>query len=215
MKNLTLLTTAILLLLSNCYCQVRGENSGTFIDSRDGHEYKWVKIGRQTWMAENLQFKPDSGSWSWENQEENVKVRGRLYNWAAAMLASPPGWHLPSDEEWKKLEMTLGLAKEQADKEGFRVDKDSTLAGKIKLQGAWPTDYEGKSVIVTNETGFSAVVTGFYARGEFTHDGYSSWWTSKEDKDTAWLRVIGFFDNTICRVKNPKKFAFSVRCIKD
>ncbi|MFC2161135.1 FISUMP domain-containing protein [Acidobacteriota bacterium] len=68
---------------------------------------------------------------------------------------------------------------------------------------------------MTNESGFSAVITGFYANDEFTHDGYSVWWTSSAENETAWLRVIGFFDNTISRMKNPKKFAFAVRCVKD
>lgn len=191
------------------------KETGTFTDSRDSEVYQWVRIGDQVWMAENLRFKTDSGSWCWENKEENCKSRGRLYNWEAAMRAAPPGWHLPSDEEWNEMEITLGLTKEQADQEGFRVDKDSLLAGKIKRTDAWPNKYKGIPLIITNETGFSAVITGFYALGEFTHEGYTAWWTRTDDSVTAWLRVIGFFDNTITRLKNPKKFAFSVRCVKN
>lgn len=166
-------------------------------------------------MAENLRFKTDEGSWCWENIEENCKTRGRLYNWDATMQAAPPGWHLPSDEEWKELEMCLGLTKDQADAEGFRVDKEGLLAGKIKQKNAWPDSYKGNPIVISNETGFSAVITGFYANDEFTHDGYATWWTSSGNDTHAWLRHIGFFDNSITRVMNPKKFAFSVRCLKD
>ena len=121
------LNLTIIMLMSLSFSQSTDIESGNFTDPRDGNVYKQVKIGDQIWMAENLRFITDSGSWCWENIEENCRSRGRLYNWAEAMQAPPPGWHLPSDEEWKKMEITLGLTKEQADQEGFRVDKDSLL----------------------------------------------------------------------------------------
>lgn len=195
--------------------QTAENRSGTFTDPRDGNVYKWVKIGNQIWMAENLRFRPDSGSWCWDHKEENCMLRGRFYDWKTAMQVAPPGWHLPSDQEWKEFEITLGLTPEQADQEGMRMDKDSLTAGKIKLQEAWPDEYEGKSITITNETGFSAVISGFYANDQFTHDGYTGWWSSTEVDDQAWLHHIGFFDNTIGRVFNPKRFAFPVRCVKD
>jgi len=215
MRDFALLILGLIVLTSIFYGQTTEQASGAFTDPRDGEVYQWVRIGNQVWLAENLRFRTGSGSWCWENKEENCRTRGRLYLWAAAMQAAPPGWHLPSDEEWKELEKTLGLTDEQADQEGFRVDKDSLLAGKIKRKGAWPNTYEGKPLLITNETGFSAVITGFYAKNEFTHEGYTVWWTRTDDKETAWLRAIGFFDNTISRLKNPKKFAFAARCIKD
>lgn len=206
---------AILILVSITLCQAIDTNSGTFTDPRDGNVYKWVKIGNQVWMAENLRLKTESGSWCWENKEENCRERGRLYDWAAAMKVAPPGWHLPSDEEWKEMEITLGLTREQADQEGFQGDKDGLLAGKIKRKDAWPEKYEGKPISITNETGFSAVPTGLYSNDEFSHDGYTGWWTSDGNDTHAWIRHIGYFDNTIGRVLNRKEFAYPVRCVKD
>jgi uncharacterized protein (TIGR02145 family) len=216
MKHKTiLLCLAIMALAILFHAQSGGEKFGIFEDPRDGNVYKWVKIGDQIWMAENLRFNTDSGSWCWENKEENCRSRGRLYDWTTAMKVSPPGWHLPSDEEWKELEVALGLSKEQAVQEGFRVDKEGLLAGKIKQKDMWPSEYDGKPIMITNETGFSAIKTGLYSNGEFSHDGYTGWWTSDGNDTHAWIRHIGFFNNTIGRVLNRKEFAFPVRCVKD
>lgn len=190
-------------------------DSGTYVDPRDGESYRWVRIGEQLWMAENLRFATTEGSWCWDNNEQECTTRGRFYNWETAQRVAPPGWHLPSDEEWKTLELSLGLDRKEIDREGARCDEAKASGGMLKAQGQWPTEYNGKKISVTNEAGFSAIPTGVYALGEFSHDGYTAWWTSTADGDEAWIRFLHFFDNKIDRVKNSKIHAFPIRCVRD
>ena len=56
-----------------------GQGMGVFKDPRDGRIYETVKIGGQTWLAENLAYKTDEGCWAYEDRESNVAQFGRLY----------------------------------------------------------------------------------------------------------------------------------------
>ncbi|MGM9985270.1 MAG: fibrobacter succinogenes major paralogous domain-containing protein, partial [Fibrobacter intestinalis] len=76
-------------------------------DPRDGKTYRTVEIGKQVWMAENLNYEMD-GSYCYDNEATNCQKYGRLYTWAAAMQACPEGWHLPSEAEWETLITAVG-----------------------------------------------------------------------------------------------------------
>ena len=206
---------------------------GKFTDSRDGRVYKTVKIGTQTWMAENLAYLPSvspssEGSYTdpyyyvYDYQGSNVteakatsnyRTYGVLYNWPAALQACPAGWHLPMDAEWKTLEMHLGMSQVQADATLWRgIDE----GGKLKETGT--THWRSPNTGATNETGFSALPGGNRRHyGSFGVVGGSGHWWSATELCTyhAWNRYVRYDYSYVTRFYYTKDYGFSVRCVRD
>lgn len=185
-------------------------NYSVFTDVRDGKTYKYIKIGAQYWMAQNLAYKTLSGSWnSWDSDIEGAKY-GRLYTWESAKQAVPAGWHLPSDAEWKQLEMTLGMSQSQADGINLRGTDEGT---KLKATSGW-----GDEVWGTDEVGFKALPGGLRSNSGnyFVNGWYGYWWTASESDNTnAWMRYIIYYNSEVNRNLSFKEDALSVRCVKD
>lgn len=194
----------------------------TFTDARDGNVYQTVTIGNQIWMAENLKYLPsvvgpatisktdpyhyvynyDGTSVTDAKATANYNTYGVLYNWPAALLSCPPGWHLPSDAEWTVLTDYLG--------------GKATAGGKLKEAGIehWNEPNEG----ATNETGFTALPGGDRTSlASFTDNGmFGYWWSSTEHNtehaNYRGMRSIGanVFENYFFKSNGD-----SVRCLKN
>lgn len=184
--------------------------SGILTDSRDGKQYKTVKIGTQTWMAENLAFKAATGCYAYENIENNAIIYGYLYNWETANKVCPSGWHLPSKIEWANLNEYLG---------------GDSLAH-IKLIEAGSEHWKNPDPTVTNESGFTALPGGLFSASNFRPDikfqyagNYGYWWSATEDSEpgslNAWFRVLGdYFKNEEMDVASKVRGS-AIRCIKN
>lgn len=109
---------------------------------QDGNLLTSVKIGKQEWMAKNLEvvtFRNGDSIPIAETKEEWEKAAaegrpvyciyyknhgdnsgtGKLYNWYAfndSRMLAPKGWHIPSDKEWIELSLELGMSPSEADK---------------------------------------------------------------------------------------------------
>jgi len=187
--------------------------------------YRTVKIGTQTWMAENLNYDV-SGSKCYNNNPDNCAIYGRLYDWATAMGLPltcnesscansisenhrgicPSGWHLPSNTDWNTLMKFV---------EPNCSDNYCTNAGKkLKATSGWYNNGNG-----TDNYGFAALPGGVYD-SEYYHEfgGVGEggvWWSSLEvDNEAYGLSMIDEDDGTF--YESGYKFdLLSVRCLKD
>ncbi len=202
----------------------------------DSKHYTVVTIGTQTWMAENLAYLPSvnpgsSGSltssfyYVYGYNDTNVtaakatvnyQTYGVLYNWHAAMNgdtssnsvpsgvqgACPNGWHLPGDAEWDIIVNYLG---------------GDTIAGS-KMKETGTIHWNSPNTEATNSSGFTALPGGLrYYYGNYLYVGnYGYWWSSTEYSIyNAWIRSMIGSNGLASSYDYDKKFALSVRCLRD
>jgi len=157
-----------------------------------GQTYKTVKIGSQTWMAENLNFNTN-GSACYRNNSVNCATYGRLYNWYTARAVCPDGWHLPSDDEWTTLTNFVG--------------NDAGI--KLKAKNGWNG---------TDDYDFSALPGGFgIDKDNFLFIDNDGWWwsgTHSFNMGSAVFRCIYKNSRNVGRGLANNSILYSVRCIQ-
>jgi len=168
----------------------------TFLDTRDCKLYKTVKIGTQTWMAENLNY--DGG-----NYKSNSY--GKYYDYKSAVANAPKGWHLPTKEEYITLLKATGTTSTSGDKTQGNSD-------------CW------KSLCNGGTSGFNANFWGYYTNSTLynvnTTINQAQFWTSTSNsKDTKLATSVLFSkENEIINITNwlsKTEQYFTVRYIKD
>ena len=205
-----------------------GSPLGSFqnnVSDIDGNTYKTVQIGTQVWMAENLKTSKYSngntipnitdstwsnlttGAWAYYNNDvaNNAKY-GKLYNWLAVSPGNknvcPTGWHVPTDAEWTVLTDYLGGA--------------SVAGGKMKEVGT--TSWISPNTNATNTSLFTGLPGGTRNHnGYFKSIGYSGYWWSSTEYDTAigWNLGLYGYDGSASRNSLNKRAGLPVRCLRD
>lgn len=204
---------------------IKPADRGTVMDD-DGNVYNWVRIGDQMWTTSNALNGPnladeeyyDNFDWTdvlydsqVEDYEENyLPVYGNLMNYEAAVESAPEGWRLPSDEDWQKLERTLGMT--GTANKGWRgagvaemmQDKDSGCELGLQLGGG-------------------CLVSVSYGSVEIALDWineYGYFWTSTmepsyEGASMAYYRKIATGVSKVSRECMSTQAYLSVRWVKD
>ena len=198
-----------------------------------GNSYKTIKIGNQWWMAENLKVtvfndsskilnidtKANDSVWAKQLNPAYCVVDtsfGALYNWFVVnntKSIAPKGWHIPTDEEWKTLEKTLGMTDEEVAKTAWRGTNEAEKLI-VEASKGWqvPTIAFG-----LNTYGFSAFPSGCRVfNGSINSEKNTAfWWTSTPENSEAWYRYIDGQQKQIFRQHTYKQYGFSIRCVKD
>ena len=176
---------------------------GKLVDERDGQIYRTVKIGNQTWMAENLNYADSVSSpnllqnnWCLDDKDSCAKY-GRYYSWTAAVGVCPNGWHIPGFEEWAELYSAMSENHEAMQAKGFEKWEKATDEYGFSVFPAGGCDDIGGGMCFDEKLGIARF---WAATADISFWGYN-WYV---DASEAYLDRHDF--------KWP---GFNVRCSKD
>ncbi len=191
----------------------------------EGNRYKTVKIGSQTWFAENLRsshynngdsiistsneiYEEEKPHYQWpaNGEEELVEKFGRLYTWYVVTdkrNICPCGWHVPSQEDFAELIEFLGGDVEQ-------------IGADLKESGT--SNWMAPNLGATNSSGFTAIPAGArdYTSAFVWFGKSASFWSSTDnDSEDAFLYSLDHLNTEFIEDVYSHKAGHAVRCIKD
>jgi len=229
-----------------CMIMFFGVNAYSQVKDIDGNTYKTVKIGSQTWMAENLKttrlndnvkipvvenndsfiaLKTPAFCW-YKNDTIYKKIYGGLYNWYSVKTGKlcPAGWHVPTDAEWLKMELAIGLTQEDAIDGVW--DRGKEHGAKLKVLSAWETPDNsvkpsGFAALPGGLRGDDGSFMGARVKSGMSFNLHTVFWSSTPREGTtlqnardAYFRSVNK-DNSIERNLSAVSRGHYIRCIKD
>ena len=182
----------------------------TLTDPRDNKQYPTVMIGTQCWMASNL----DYGSllpgtehqrdncitekFCYNDNPGNCVTSGGLYQWdelmqydntAASQGYCPPGWHIPTENEW------------------------NTLFNNFQGNG-----FAGSPLKGSGYSGFNALLDGVsFKNASWSFNNFATlfWSSTSHGPYKAWAHGLNTENPSVSFYPSARSNAFPVRCIKD
>jgi uncharacterized protein (TIGR02145 family) len=169
----------------------------------DRNTYPAVTIGDRVWLGANLRVTraPDGTVLPTHAPNDDPSLAGRfglLYDWAAAKRACMRGWHLPTDEDWARLDGAPGAG----------------TAGALKDTVGWSVPNIG----ATNGSRFAARGAGYWNGGEFDNmfGRVAVYWSATPaDTHFVWTRTMRSGDDSLRRVVQHPNYGFAVRCVRN
>lgn len=200
-------------------------------DSRDKKVYKTIKIGGQTWMAENLNYFDktlNNRSWCFGASDStttaNCAVAGRLYTWAAAIDSAKLYKDMSIDCGHRKTctlpDTVYGVCPPgwhlptRAEWDSLFTAVGGSDAGKVlKSQTGWFDNYGG-----TDDVGFTGLPVGIrnYDGDAFDDDAFETrfWSATEYSSYGAYYMDLFTSDDAFVNTGN-KHYGFSVRCLQN
>jgi uncharacterized protein (TIGR02145 family) len=179
-------------------------------DIRDNRQYPTVKLGTQCWMAANLNYGTFIASsqmqrdncilekYCFNDNLANCTSYGGLYQWdelmqydnaAAEQGFCPPGWHVPTENEW------------------------TTLFNFYISNG-----FAGSPLKSTGYSGFNAFLSGTRFNNvnwNFSNFAVMFWSSTTHGTNKAWVHGMNTFNPSVSYYPGSRTHAFNLRCIKD
>jgi uncharacterized protein (TIGR02145 family) len=218
-----LITAVFLMFLSLLFTQqsckkddsTSGNSSGTFTDTRDGHTYKTISVGNNTWFAENLDYDTPG---SYKPTEKSCSLEGnpgRYYLYETAKNACPTGWHLPTDDEWTDLELSVGLDYSTVDSLFHGPDVGKKLKSKSGWKGTGEVGGNGTDDIDFTVLPVGAVNSPSEGHFELHNVGESAyfWSSTKSEGITVYVRGFVYYRDESIRTNQMGNY-HCVRCMK-
>jgi len=224
--NKPFLLLSILLFLS---CSKEDNTDSNILIDTEGNHYKTIRIGDQTWMAENLKttkyndntaiekgtnnWSSTEGRYQWASTADLNNVipetlphdyYGIIYNFASVQTGklAPKGWRIPTKSDWNQL---IAYLKNN----GFENREGHAL----KSKSGWSSNGSG-----TDSFNFNALPAGYVdIFGTPKVDGFvANWMSTSQNNAFSYISVGIIFDqHTISMSDAVLHFGNSVRCIKN
>lgn len=158
-----------------------------------------------------------------QSEAEMIAKYGLLYNGFAVgdtRGLAPVGWRVPTDDDYKDLELAIGLPETLLDETSWRGTNTASPNVSLKLRSTadWP-------VVGTDDFGFKALPAGVRgsdgAYANFFNAGTTAravFWTSTDGttNTVGYRRMLeSNRSHTILRSTITKREGYSVRCVRD
>jgi uncharacterized protein (TIGR02145 family) len=225
-----ILSLSLIISWSLAIFSCNSESSEGTMEDIDGNIYRTIKIGKQTWIAENLRVTTfndgelvplvsDGSEWynlktaayCWYDNDSTAysDPYGALYNYHAINTGKlcPPGWRVPTQQDFQILISAL-----DPDANFVRHEASTIAGGMLKATGT--TFWSEPNIEATNVTGFSALPGGCRSwAGNFSMMNAFGYYGTTPDNSS--LTVRSATSSAFMRSGISGYVGVSVRCVKE